>query len=149
MAPAPLSFRYETYIRATPDTVWQALTDGDLTARYSGWRVQSTWRPGEEVAFLGPDGSTRAAAGTITQAAAARRLVYRARLLYDPELAKDAPIRLDWQLTPLGEVCKVVLVHDEFEGETATYRAVTAGVPALMASMKSLLETGKALAIPA
>jgi uncharacterized protein YndB with AHSA1/START domain len=143
-----LSFTYETYIRATPERVWQAFTDGDLTARYFyGARVQSTWRPGDEIVFVGPDGTTRMSAGTIAEADPGRRLVYRARLLYDPEVAKDAPIRLTWEIAPLGEVCKLVLTHDEFEGQTATYRAVTGGVPVLMASIKSLLETGEPLSV--
>jgi uncharacterized protein YndB with AHSA1/START domain len=144
-----LSFACETYIRATPERVWQAFTDGDLTARYFfGSRVQSSWRPGEEIVYVGPDGLTRMSEGTIVEADPGRRLVYRSRLLYDPEVAKDAPIRLTWEITPLGEVCKLVLTHDEFDGETATYRAVTSGVPALMASIKSLLETGEPLPLP-
>ena len=64
------------------------------------------------------------------------------------EVAKDPPIRLTWEITPLGQVCKLVLTHDEFDGETATYRAVTSGVPAIMAGIKTLLETGAPLTIP-
>jgi len=144
-----LSFRYETYIRAAPERVWQALTDGDLTARYFfGSRVRSSWRPGDEIVYIGPDGTARMAEGTVAEADPGRRLAYRARLMSDPEVAKDPPIRLTWEITPLGQVCKLVLTHDEFDGETATYRAVTSGVPAVMAGIKSLLETGEPLAIP-
>jgi len=110
--------------------VWQAFTDGDLTAWYFfGSRVQSGWRPGDQIVYIGPDGTTAMAEGTVAEADPGHRLVYRARLLYDPEVAQDAPIRLAWQITPLGGVCKLVLTHDEFPGETATYRAVTSGVP--------------------
>jgi hypothetical protein len=41
-----------------------------------------------------------------------------------------------------------VLTRDESDGETATYRAITSGVPAVMAGIKSLLDTGEPLAIP-
>src|SRR6516164_307264 len=44
---------------ATPDRVWQAFTDGDLTAWYFfGSRVQSGWRPGDQIVYIGPDGTT-------------------------------------------------------------------------------------------
>jgi len=141
-----ISFAYETYICATPERVWQALTDGDLTAKYSfGSRVRSSWRPGDEIAFVGPDGTTCMSEGTITEAIPGRRLVYRARLLYDPELAKDAPVRLTWEITPFSDISKVVMTHDEFTGETATYCAVTSAVPLMLSSLKSLLETGEPL----
>src|SRR5215471_14884099 len=42
-----LSFSYETYIRATPDRVWQAFTDGDLTAQWSpnSWAIRPAQPP--------------------------------------------------------------------------------------------------------
>jgi hypothetical protein len=39
------------------------------------------------------------------------------------------------------------MTHDESDGETATYRVVTSAVSAMVSSIKSLLETGKPLAI--
>jgi hypothetical protein len=42
-----------------------------------------------------------------------------------------------------GECCKLGVVHDEFEGETQTYRMVGGGWPATLAGIKTLLETGK------
>lgn len=148
MAPSDVKFAYEMVIRATPSRVWQAITDGDMTAKYSlGARIQSTWRPGDDLSFVAEDGSLMSA-GTVVEVDPGRRLVYRARLLYDPALAGDAPIRLTWEIQALGEQCRVVLTHDDFDGETATYRAVVGGVPTLMSSIKSLLETGRALALP-
>jgi uncharacterized protein YndB with AHSA1/START domain len=141
-----LSFAYETYVRATADQVWRAITDGDLTSQYYfGARVQSTWTAGAPYAYLAADGVTHLSDGTVLEVEAPHRLVYDGRLLYDPEVAKDAPILLTWEVQPMGDVCLVRLTHDRFEGETATYRAVVSGVPVLMSSMKSLLETGQAL----
>jgi len=141
-----LDFAYETYVRATADQVWRAITDGDLSRQYFfGARVASTWKVGDPYAYLAPDGTTHLSDGTVLEVEVPRRLVYDGRLLYDPEVAKDPPVMLTWEIQPMGEVCQVRLTHAGFEGETATYRAVVSGVPALMASMKSLLETGHAL----
>ena len=41
------------------------------------------------------------------------------------------------------------MTHDQFDGETATYRVATTAVPPMVSSLKSLLETGEPLAIPA
>lgn len=59
----------EEYIRASADQVWQALTDPTVTAQYvfGGARVQSTWRPGDDIIYLSPDGSTRLLEGMLLE----------------------------------------------------------------------------------
>jgi hypothetical protein len=50
-----------------------------------------------------------------------------------------------WEITPIDELCKLTVVHDEFGGETATYRRVAGGWPFILSSLKSYLETGEPL----
>jgi len=50
-----------------------------------------------------------------------------------------------WEIEPMGEMCKLTLVHDGFPSETATYRDVGGGWPLVLSSLKSLLETGEPL----
>jgi uncharacterized protein YndB with AHSA1/START domain len=46
---------YELFLRASPDKVWQALTDGDTTSRYFfGTRVKSSFQAGAPLVFEGP-----------------------------------------------------------------------------------------------
>ncbi len=40
------SFVYVTYIASTPERVWEALTDPDMTAQYWGVTFETDWRPG-------------------------------------------------------------------------------------------------------
>src|SRR3954471_20576769 len=40
------SYVYVTYIESTPEKVWQALTDAELTGQYWGHRNESDWQPG-------------------------------------------------------------------------------------------------------
>lgn len=57
-APAPVpDYVYVTYIRASAQQVWQALTDADLTARYWGHANVSDWQPGSAWEHRRADGS--------------------------------------------------------------------------------------------
>ena len=45
----PVDHVYSVYIKASPDRVWRAITDGDDTARYYfGTRVASSWESGRQ-----------------------------------------------------------------------------------------------------
>lgn len=147
MANDGTTFEYEAYIRASADDVWRAITDGERTAEYFyGSPVRSDLNAGGKFVYLTPDGGDRMAEATILAIEPRRRLVLdNYRLLYAPGLAEDKPSRETWELTAMGEVCKVVVVHDQLEANGPTYKDVSSGLPLIVSSMKSLLETGKAL----
>src|SRR5207245_867081 len=123
---------YRTYIRTTPERLWQAITDGDLTRRYFyGAVVRSTFRPGEPITY-GSDGQPATQEGAIVEADPPRRLVYTftTTVSGDPEAALDAPTRVTWEIEPRGaDTCRLTLVHDDFESETRTFRNVANGWP--------------------
>jgi hypothetical protein len=56
MADRP-SYVYVTYIDASPERVWQALTDAGLTAAYWGHSNVSDWQAGSRWEHLRADGS--------------------------------------------------------------------------------------------
>jgi uncharacterized protein YndB with AHSA1/START domain/DNA-binding transcriptional ArsR family regulator len=139
---------YEVYIRTTPEQLWQAITDPDFTRRYFyGTAVESSWQPGATVVHRAEDGSP-VLEGKVLDVAPPQRLVTTFIGAHDPEQAKDRPSRVTWVIQPLGEVCKLTLTHDDFDGETATYRDVGSGWNPILSGLKTLLETGKPLAIP-
>ena len=71
-----LGYVYVTYIAATPERVWQALTDADLTAAYWGHSNRSDWQPGSSWRHVRTDGSEIAdITGTVLEAVAPQRLV--------------------------------------------------------------------------
>ena len=141
------TYEYEAYIRASADDVWRGLTDGKQTAEYFyGSPVKSTLNLGAEFVYLTPDGGGRMAEATIAAIEPKRRLVLdKYRLLYHPGVADDRPSRETWEITPMGEMCKVVVVHDQLAPDGPTYKDVASGMPLIVSSLKSLLETGKAL----
>jgi uncharacterized protein YndB with AHSA1/START domain len=137
-------FVYVTYIHATADKVWQALTDGDFTSRYwGGLRITSDWNVGSSVRLL--DSSERAGTvGEVLEADFPTRLSYTFQMQISEATRSDAPSRVTFDLQPLEVVTKLTLTHDHMTaGET--FSNTSNGWPALMSSMKSLLETGEAL----
>jgi uncharacterized protein YndB with AHSA1/START domain/DNA-binding transcriptional ArsR family regulator len=140
------AFVHEVFIRTTAERLWQALTDPMMTERYYyGGRVHcDDWRAGQPYAYLGP-GDVELIKGEVVEADAPQRLVMSFSALWDPGLAGDPPSRLTFEITPAGETCKLTVVHDGFEAETATLREVRGGWPWIVSGLKSLLETGEAL----
>jgi uncharacterized protein YndB with AHSA1/START domain len=138
---------YEVYIRTTPGALWQAITRPEFTARYFyGSSIEATFEPGTPYVYRLPDGSD-GLNGMILEVEEGRRLVMTFEMTHHPDAREDAPSRVAWHIEPLGETCKLTLVHDGFEGETATFRAVARGWNPVLSGLKTLLETGKPLVI--
>jgi hypothetical protein len=57
----------------------------------------------------------------------------------------DRPSRVTFELQPMGSVVKLTLTHDDFEPDSATFETTRHGWPAIMSSLKSLLESGSPL----
>ena len=49
------------------------------------------------------------------------------------------------EIEPAGKEVKLTLAHDDFEPGSQILEGVRTGWPAILASLKTLLETGKAL----
>ncbi|HET7520319.1 MAG TPA: SRPBCC family protein, partial [Candidatus Limnocylindria bacterium] len=140
---------FEVYIRTSPERLWQALTDGDLTQRYyHDTRVASGWKVGDAITYTWTDG-TVTIDGQIVEADAPRRLVHTFHFTQDPEQAAERPSRCTWEIEPMGEACLLRLIHDGFDGETSTYRSVgnVKGWSFILSGLKTVLETGESLHI--
>ncbi|HEX5116618.1 MAG TPA: metalloregulator ArsR/SmtB family transcription factor [Pseudonocardiaceae bacterium] len=144
MADRP-DFVYVTYIEATPEAVWHALTDADLTAEYwghsnvadDGWRAGTGWR------HVRVDGSGIAdVVGTVLEAVPPTRLV----VTFDGPGAEppDGPSKVTFDIEPHHEIVRVTVTHENLADEAAL-RAISTGWPAVLANLKSLLETGHVL----
>jgi uncharacterized protein YndB with AHSA1/START domain len=140
---------YEVYIRTTPERLWQAITDPSFIRQYFyDQSVKSSWKAGAEYVHRAPDGTVKIE-GTIVEFDPPRRLVQTFSCPFKEETRGDRPSRVTWTIEPKGEVCKLTLVHDDFDGETATFRSVGSGWNPVLSGLKTLLETGKPLALGA
>ena len=139
---------YRVFIRTSRERLWQAITDGELTRRYFyGLSVRSTMEPGDPIVYLNDDGS-QSLDGRVLEVEPPRRLVHTFAQLADPEAADDAPTRVTWEIEETAPgLCRLTLIHDEFETETRTFRNVANGWPFIVSSLKTMLETGEPLAV--
>ena len=138
-------FVYVTYIRTTPEKLWQALTDGDFTERYwFGHRVASDWKAGSVYRFAKEGAPT--IEGKVLVFDPTKRLAYS----WDscsPEAKRERTSRVTFDLEPRGKVIKLTVTHDELDEGGVTLRNISGGWPMVLASLKSLLETGHPLEI--
>jgi uncharacterized protein YndB with AHSA1/START domain len=143
MPASDLKHVYEMYIRATPDRVWRAITESEFTRRYYYDNdVASDWKVGSPIVYRGDDGK-ESITGEILEIDPPRRLVHT---FYFPG-TDESPSRVTWTIEPRGEASLLTLVHDEFDGETVTYRSVEHGWVPILSGLKTVLETGEALRI--
>lgn len=138
---------FQTHIRATPEAIWQAITDPEFTRRYfHQTAVESAFEPGGPVRYVQPDGND-AVAGVIEEVDPPRRLVMTWRVLYDADLAAEPPSRVEWVLTPGADgVTRLTTIHRDLALSPGTSASVGDGWPWILDSLKSLLETGEPLA---
>jgi uncharacterized protein YndB with AHSA1/START domain len=138
-------FVYVTYIRTTPEKLWQALIDPEFTRRY--WcdtRQESAWQPGASWRIMIPDGRI-ADSGEILEIEPPRKLVLTWRNEFKPELRAEGPSRLTYELEKLGESVKLTIIHEMDKPDSKLIEAISGGWPLILASLKSLLETGESL----
>ena len=142
MATRP-SYVYVTYIESSPERVWDALTDADLTARYWGHSNVSDWQPGSAWKHRRVDGSGIAdVAGTVLESVPPRRLTMT---FDDPgEVPAGGPSKVTFDIEPYHEIVRLTITHENL-ADAAALQAISAGWPAVFANLKSLLETGHVL----
>ncbi|MFD7661381.1 SRPBCC family protein [Streptomyces sp. NPDC059788] len=141
-----LTFRYATYLASAPDKVWHALTDPGLTAAYWGHSNVSDWRPGSRWEHRRTDGSGVAdVEGTVVASTPPTRLVTTwAEPGKGADPAGPGVSTVTFGIEPYEEIVRLTLTHEGLadEGER---EAAAQGWYAVLANLKTLLETGRPL----
>jgi uncharacterized protein YndB with AHSA1/START domain/DNA-binding transcriptional ArsR family regulator len=159
------SFVYTTFIRTTPERLWQALTDPAFTERYWGVALDSDWNPGSSMTIR-QWGLTIADPGQVVlEAEPYRKLAYTWQT-FSPEWQEHAAKRIGFsreflervaaeprskvafQIDDLGGFVKLTVLHDGFEPGSEVFTTVSQGWPHILSNLKTLLETGEALPPP-
>jgi uncharacterized protein YndB with AHSA1/START domain/DNA-binding transcriptional ArsR family regulator len=142
MADRP-SYVYVTYIESSPELVWEALTDPELTAQYWGHSNVSDWDIGSPWEHRRIDGSGVAdVAGTVLESEPPRRLA----LTFDPpgQAPPWGPSKVTFDIESYHEIVRLTVTHENL-ADSGALEAVSAGWPAVCANLKSLIETGHVL----
>ena len=139
---------YVTYIQSTPSRVFQALTDADLTADYWGHSNVSDWQPGSTWEHVRTDGSGIAdVVGKVLESTPPSRLVITFEEPGASEPAPGGPSRVTFDIEPYQDIVRLTVIQENLADDEA-FRAISHGWPAVMANLKSLLETGHVLSQP-
>jgi uncharacterized protein YndB with AHSA1/START domain len=77
-----------------------------------------------------------------------RRLSYTFHHVLSEEARKERPTKVVFDLEPHGKLVKLTLTHEDFEPGSKLLDGISKGWPAILASLKTMLETGTALSIP-
>ena len=137
------SFVYVTYIRTTPEKLWEALTDPQVIPRYRlGTTITCDWKTGSPWKISRPDGSL-ADSGEILEIDPPRRMVIRWQNEWNPELKAEGPSRCTYELDPVDSAVKLTITHEIDRLESKLITAVSGGWPRILSNLKSLLETGE------
>ncbi|MEC0146663.1 SRPBCC domain-containing protein [Paenibacillus alginolyticus] len=135
-------------IKATPEQVWQAITDPNKTSKF--WyncSIRSNWEIGSSFELWNPE-EKKLADGIILEMAPPHKLVMSWQFPAFPDTASESPSRITWEIeshSELNGVTLVSVVHDEIEKATNTAKILEMGLPIVLSGLKTLLETGSTL----
>ena len=150
---------YTIYVKATPEQVWDAITNPDQTDRYGyRGRVEFDLRAGgrfvahspqEMLAHGAPD---ELIVGEVIEATAPHKLSQTWNPLFGPPISDEAPTTLTWEIEEAYGATKVTLTH-QLDGAPLTAGLVSGSVPEMgggwawvLSDLKPLLETGRSFA---
>lgn len=60
---------------------------------------------------------------------------------------EETPSKVTWEIQPLGETCLLSVTHEHYNGESKVATSTQEGWPIVLSGLKTLVETGKPLAI--
>jgi uncharacterized protein YndB with AHSA1/START domain/DNA-binding transcriptional ArsR family regulator len=150
-------FVYTTYIRTTPERLWQALTEPSFTRRWWQTTFETDWSVGSPMTWDNNGIIVADPEQIVLESDPYRRLVYTwhtftpefSERMDDELLAKlssERRSRVAFNIEAVGEMAKLTVVHDDFEPGSTAVTMVRNGWPIFLSSLKTLLETGEPLA---
>jgi uncharacterized protein YndB with AHSA1/START domain len=139
------SFVYVTYIVSTPEKVFEAITRTDTARRYWGHENVSDWKPGSRWEHVRDnDERTVEIVGDVVEVSPPTRLVItwaNASQASNPEVYS----RVTFEIEEYEDMVRLTVTHDELEAGSGMAKGISKGWPIVLSSLKSFLETGRAL----
>ena len=137
-------FVYVTYIRTTPEKLWEVLTTPEFTRQYWGGNANfSDWKSGSKWQHLGKPEDGVYVEGEDLESVPPKRLVLT---WADPDDLTDGS-KLTFDIEPVADMVRLSVLHGDFKADSVMAGKVSQGWPLVLSSLKSYLETGKAIDI--
>lgn len=145
MSKEKTSFVYVTYIRSTPQKVFEAITRPEIARRYWGHENVSDWKPGSAWQHVrANEQRTVELVGKVVEVSPPTRLVItwaNASQAADPASYS----RVSFDIAEYEEMVRLTVTHDELEAGSGMAKGIQKGWPIVLSSLKSLLETGEGM----
>ena len=138
---------YTTYINTTPEKLWAAITNPEFTRQYWGGNANvSEWKTGADWKHVDMNTPGKVHhVGKVLECSPPSRLV----LSWFTPGKEDDTSRVTFDITPVEGLVRLDVTHDQFIPDSQMAKNVSKGWPAVIASMKTYLETGKGIDIMA
>jgi uncharacterized protein YndB with AHSA1/START domain len=139
---------YTIYIASTPEKVWQALTTAEFSRKYFfGNAVEIDLRVGGAFIVRTPDGALHIR-GEVFECDPPKRLTFTFNVNWPALVEKLGPTLVTYEIEQAGDAVRLTLIqsHDR-EIDDDILSGGRQGWPAILSSLKSLLETGEALVV--
>jgi len=150
------AYVYVTYIAATPEKIFDALINKEVTQQYWGHHNISDWKPGSSWAHRVSDKSEILhIVGKVVENNRPRRLVIT-WLSPDDQGNPAKTSRVTFEIEPASNVgfhelvagsTKLTVTHDELDPNSDMLKSISGGWPVVLSGLKTLLETGRTLSV--
>jgi DNA-binding transcriptional ArsR family regulator/uncharacterized protein YndB with AHSA1/START domain len=151
------SFVYTSYIKTTPEQLWQALTDPAFTARYWKTTFETDWEVGSPMTWNNHGVEIADPDQVVLEADPYRRLSYTWHT-FTPELAvrhgfseelqaraaAEERSKVTFEIEPLERDVRLTVVHDGFDPGSAVMRLISGGWPRVISDLKTMVEADSA-----
>jgi DNA-binding transcriptional ArsR family regulator/uncharacterized protein YndB with AHSA1/START domain len=153
------TFVYTTFIRTTPERLWQGLTDPAFTMQYWNIAFDTEWQTGSPMAWTQGETTIADDGQRVLEADPYTRLSYTWHT-FTPQWAQEVGIdeerrarlsaerrsKVTFEIEPIDdEQVKLTVVHDDLEPDGLLKDMISGGWPRVISNLKTLLETGAPL----
>jgi uncharacterized protein YndB with AHSA1/START domain len=156
---------FRVYIQATPEAIWEAITDPAWNERY-GYRSRTEYELHAGGKFAGHATKEMAAVGMpdvvvdgeVREADPPKKLVHTFHAFFSPEMTAEPGIIVSYFIEPENDGLTRLTVITDVNNSPATFAIVSGGdaqgdplseggggYPFILSDLKTLLESGKGL----
>jgi uncharacterized protein YndB with AHSA1/START domain len=139
---------YTIYIAASPEKVWEALTSAEFTRKYFfGNSVEVELRVGGAYIVRTPEGALHIS-GEVAECVPHRKLSFTFNVDWPDLIETLGPTLVTYEIEPAGTAVRLTMTesHDR-PLDDDILSGGRQGWPAILSSLKSLLETGEPLVV--
>jgi uncharacterized protein YndB with AHSA1/START domain len=141
-------FVYVTYINTTADKLWDALLKPEFQRQWFwGTTLQGDWKKDGAWKLVKPDGSLDTT-GKVLEIDKGKKLVMTWQNESMPDLKVEGASQVSFEIEKAGDVMKLTVLHEIARDKSVLIEKVSGGWPMVLASLKTLLETGAILHDP-